>query len=184
MALSLGFILLVVTSSSQVDTARLYSASAPAAASTSLLLQDSIHDDNVDSTGDKSQRQSMVYRSILGTCLSDVRNWWRCTASGGDDILDEWSSSLPKDNSKAYHHNNNVDVTTASPAAASGTATLRNSRRQNMAAVSLLVVEVCEACGQFWTSIVGLSYCCRCNDKVFAFCLDAVKGGGEEMMYR
>jgi len=39
-----------------------------------------------------------------------------------------------------------------------------------------IIVETCEACGQFWSSIIGLNYCCRCNDKVFAFCYEAVHG--------
>jgi hypothetical protein len=44
--------------------------------------------------------------------------------------------------------------------------------------VPLIVVEICEACGQYWSSIIGLNYCCRCNDKVLAFCWEAVQGGG------
>ena len=38
------------------------------------------------------------------------------------------------------------------------------------------VAEVCETCGQYWANVRGLTFCCRCNDKVFAFCWLAVKG--------
>ena len=32
------------------------------------------------------------------------------------------------------------------------------------------VYYVCEICGQYWGNLVGLSFCCRCNDVVFDFC--------------
>ena len=38
------------------------------------------------------------------------------------------------------------------------------------------VVEVCEACGQYWSNTPGLTWCCRCNDRVYAFCYEAVYG--------
>ena len=38
------------------------------------------------------------------------------------------------------------------------------------------ITEVCDACGNFWGNIIGLTYCCRCNDKVFEFCWHAVRG--------
>ena len=49
-------------------------------------------------------------------------------------------------------------------------------RKQKPGPVSLEVVEVCETCGRFWANILGLTYCCRCNSQVFAFCWQAVKG--------
>lgn len=45
------------------------------------------------------------------------------------------------------------------------------------------VIEVCEACGQFWASLIGLNYCCRCNDKVFEFCVQAVHGDTSNYIY-
>lgn len=38
-----------------------------------------------------------------------------------------------------------------------------------------IVKSVCDACGQMWTD-VGLSYCCRCDQYVFASCYEAVFG--------
>jgi hypothetical protein len=44
------------------------------------------------------------------------------------------------------------------------------------ALIPLRVIEVCDACGQYWASIIGLTYCCRCNEMVFAFCQEAYFG--------
>jgi len=32
----------------------------------------------------------------------------------------------------------------------------------------------CEACGNIWSNIPGMAWCCRCNPKVFAFCWEKV----------
>lgn len=32
----------------------------------------------------------------------------------------------------------------------------------------------CEACGNLWSNVVGMAWCCRCNPKVFAFCWEKV----------
>ncbi|ELU10426.1 hypothetical protein CAPTEDRAFT_209670 [Capitella teleta] len=39
------------------------------------------------------------------------------------------------------------------------------------------LLEVCDACGNFWGNIPGLSHCCTCNGHIFQFCLTAVMGG-------
>lgn len=42
--------------------------------------------------------------------------------------------------------------------------------------ISSEVAEVCEVCGRYWANVLGLTYCCRCNDQVFEFCWEAVRG--------
>ena len=39
------------------------------------------------------------------------------------------------------------------------------------------VMQVCEACGNYWGNMPGFAFCCRCNEKIFGFCVDAVLGG-------
>ena len=49
--------------------------------------------------------------------------------------------------------------------------------RKNVDIVHPYIAEVCEACGNFWENVPGFAYCCRCDDKIFAFCMEAVEGG-------
>ncbi|KAI0213804.1 hypothetical protein LSAT2_001141 [Lamellibrachia satsuma] len=51
---------------------------------------------------------------------------------------------------------------------------------KNVNAVPPEVLEVCEACGNYWGNLPGFAYCCRCSDKIFAFCLEAVLGGTQD----
>src|SRR6218665_2991959 len=36
------------------------------------------------------------------------------------------------------------------------------------------VIEVCAICGDYWSHMVGLTWCCRCDQRVFSFCWNAV----------
>lgn len=47
---------------------------------------------------------------------------------------------------------------------------------KNIEKVPPPIVEVCEACGNYWGNIPGFGYCCRCSPKIFDFCLVAVFG--------
>lgn len=39
------------------------------------------------------------------------------------------------------------------------------------------VIQVCEACQNYWGNVPGFAFCCRCSDRVFDFCWQAVIGG-------
>ena len=45
---------------------------------------------------------------------------------------------------------------------------------KNIEAVPTPVGQVCDMCGEFWGNNPALAYCCRCDHKIFEFCLDAV----------
>ena len=38
------------------------------------------------------------------------------------------------------------------------------------------VVDICDTCGNFWGHVPGFVFCCRCDDRVFSFCMEAVMG--------
>ena len=50
--------------------------------------------------------------------------------------------------------------------------------RKNIEKVPVEVAEICEACGNYWGNVPGFAYCCRCSERVFGFCYQAVVGGG------
>ena len=47
---------------------------------------------------------------------------------------------------------------------------------KNIEKVPLEIVEICEACGNYWGNVPGFGYCCRCSPKIFDFCMVAVLG--------
>ena len=51
---------------------------------------------------------------------------------------------------------------------------------KNINAVPPEVLVICEACGNYWGNLPGFAYCCRCSDKIFAFCMEAVLGGTQD----
>ena len=51
---------------------------------------------------------------------------------------------------------------------------------KNVMQVPPVVIEICARCGNYWGNLPGFDYCCRCSDKIFAFCMEAVLGGEQD----
>ena len=50
-------------------------------------------------------------------------------------------------------------------------------QKKNVDMVPVEVIEICEACGNYWGNMPGFAFCCRCSQHVFGFCYEAVIGG-------
>jgi len=40
--------------------------------------------------------------------------------------------------------------------------------------LDMKALQTCEACANYWSNVIGMAWCCRCNPKVFAFCWSVV----------